>query len=644
MVQILPGFEAQLGKDIASIFDSVQNVIDPDYHLKEAVRQKVIADPTYAQNLANFAYNNPEIYKKMGLNKIGDVISGMSPDLKTVIDRATKGYVKEEMEKPDSELAKYSAQQKLFGTSQEDFRQNQIQTLQASANLAGTKKRNQALDYNLTQLGRESDRESLAQKAVTDAMNNYAGLEKADLPGLAKRLVSGKYQEGDSALVSQIYAVPGLREQWLLAVQHQKNLEEIEAKKQAIIEERKYTSQDSAVKAWLASDRAGNPTLWRKLMEDPETQQRYTDLMADPSIAETPEDLMLVQMGDSINAKQNGKNAEAIKQTITAMRNVFKDLGYLKGKLGDNFSVDDVKQSVDQLNTIFNLMNDKTGRMYLAKINPRITEHLIAADEESDPIQIIDLSTGQVVDPGEVGVIASGSPSYRAALEAVKKFQSDTTTPPDTTGGEGSDTTKTPPDTTLLKPAARDTTTPPPKKFTRMGPPVDSATRVAIQTAEAKRTANRAKFVADSTKAAADRAAANKKLVEDKAKAAKEKADSVANAARQNATAAKARAEAAKDNRDEATKAYEAMQAKQQKNKTVTASKKEEVEGVDMDTVDQAVRFLGQNILIRSPAGYMVQDTEQQIFRVKSSQTLNRKEKRLVLRRLGIDPDKAGIP
>ena len=278
MVQVLPGFAPQVGQNIASILGSIGNVIDPDYEVKQQIKQKVLADPAYAQQLANFAYANPDAYKKMGMGKLGDIIGEISPDLKAVMQEAQKGFVAKAAKDVKPELEKEAGQQALYGRTEADLRKDQLGEIQAGVNIALARQRMKMGDQEIYENDRKIQQLDLAGKAIEDATANYTTNKNINLGTLANDFIAGK---ANTDLVGQVMSTPQL------AGQFSQYLDIIKEKRRLQQQKDLYYYQHGMQRKTIAQDmflrtRAGTPEMWEKYMTDDKTQKRLSELIADP--------------------------------------------------------------------------------------------------------------------------------------------------------------------------------------------------------------------------------------------------------------------------------------------------------------------------------------------------------------------------
>lgn len=403
MVQVIQGFAPQIGENIASIVDAFQNAIDPDYQVRKLIRQKAMSDPNYAQSLANFAYTNPDVYKKLGLGKIGDVIGSISPDLKTVMQEAQKGYVQEAAKNPNKELATSAGQTALYGKDEATLRKEKNDEILAGVNIATARQRiklnEQSIKENETKL-KDLD---LYEQGVNKALANYPELQQLDLGKVADSFLKG---EADASLMTQIESVPQLKTAFTQMVQAKLQRRQLEF---GLMEaqyrrgaERRTIAQDMFVRT-----RAGTPALWDKYMNDPATQKRLFDLTADPKIAATPEDQQLLNMYNAISEKQIGKNSSLVKTLIPAANRLI-----LQSKTKDA----DLQSIVNQLNVIYQQLGEATGDYYQANVTTektKNTSHWWQPNNSKDQarLKIIDLRSMEEVQPSQATVSASGAPA-----------------------------------------------------------------------------------------------------------------------------------------------------------------------------------------------------------------------------------------
>lgn len=401
MVQVLPGFDQQLGQNLAGIVDAVNNVVDPNYQVKKLIQQKALADPQYAQSLANFAYVNPGIYKKMGLNKIGDVIGSISPDLQTVMQEAQKGFVAAEAAKPSSqELQKAGAQQKLYGMTDVELQNQQLQNVAAGVNIALAKQRGTLQEQSIQENQKKLQELDLAGKGIEDAIGNYPQLKGVKLAGLASDFIAGK---ADSNIISQVFSTPQLAKPFQDLINLE--MERLRLRNQLYVAQYVH-GKDIDEQMWLRSNGVGTPDLWQKYRTDPATQEKLAQLVADPKSAKTPEDQMLLAMHNSINEKQNGANAKAIAQANVAMMRTLAQ-SRLPGA--------DLQALSNQLNVTFQQLAEKTGDSYFASpsVDTLVTQkNRIFPDKKriTPGIKVVDAATGQPVDINAIIARSSGAP------------------------------------------------------------------------------------------------------------------------------------------------------------------------------------------------------------------------------------------
>lgn len=404
MVQVLPGFAPQLGQDIASIFQSVQHVIDPDFQVKEAIRQKALADPNYAQTLGNFAYSNPEVYKRLGLGKIGDVIGGISPDLKTVMEEAQKGYVSKMAKTPNETLAKEAGQRAVYGTTEQEVRMNELKEVSAGLNIALARQRGTLNDQQIQEGNRTLQQLDLQAKGIEDATANYPALKDVKLGALADSFLAGN---ADGNLLSQIYSTPQLAKpfQELLEIKRY----QMQFRNQLRVAE--YTHglnrRSLAEELTLRSGGIGTPEMWNKYMSDPTFKDRMFQLAADPKSATTPQDQMILQMYNSISAKQMGANAKAANQAMAATYKIL---------LRNKNSQMTPEEAVAALNVTFDQLAEQTGDTYEARVTTGKTKDTSKwyqrnNSRDTKSLEIIDKKTGRPVEPGDIAVSSSGVPN-----------------------------------------------------------------------------------------------------------------------------------------------------------------------------------------------------------------------------------------
>lgn len=404
MVQVLPGFAPQVGQDIASIFNSIQHVIDPDFQVKEAIRQKALSDPNYAQQLGNFAYSNPEVYKKLGLGKVGDVIGSISPDLKSVMEEAQKGYVAKMAKNPNEKLATEAGQRAIYGTTEQEVRMNELKEVSAGLNIALARQRGTLNDQQIQEGNRTLEQLDLQAKGINEATANYPQLKGVNLGQLADNFLAGKV---DGNVLSQIYSTPQLAKpfQELLEIKRY----QMQFRNQLRVAEYSHglNRRSLAEELTLRSGGIGTPEMWDKYMSDPATKDRMFQLAADPKSAKTPQDQMLLQMYNSISAKQMGANAKAANQAMAATYKIL---------LRNKNSLMTPEEAVAALNITFDQLSEQTGDTYQAQVVSGKTKdtskwYQRSNSRDTKTIQIIDTKTGKPVEPGDIAVSSSGVPN-----------------------------------------------------------------------------------------------------------------------------------------------------------------------------------------------------------------------------------------
>lgn len=408
MVQVLPGFAPQVGQNLASIVGAIQNVVDPDYELKKMIKQKVLSDPSYAQSLGNFAFSNPELYKKLGLGKIGEVIGDISPDLKTVMQEAQKGFIAEASKNPNKDLAKQAGQSALYGKTEAELRMEQQREVQAGLNIAIAKQTQGLNDQRLREGEMQLEKLELGRKGILEATANYEQLKGLDLGKIVEDAFDGK---ADSGVMSQLWSIPQMQGPL-------NELFEIERARRSLRNQLTVAQYGRSLqRRGLAEEmvlrtRTGTVDLWTKYMSDNATQERLAALVADPKIANTAQDQMLLQMFNAMNEKQNGTNARTAAQ---AMQRVVT----LQGQsLRPNA---DLNAIANQMNVNYQALGEATGNYYTAEVVEETKEGPArmwglrkGIESKRRRIVVKDIVTGEEVEPSRAVVKASGAPASNA--------------------------------------------------------------------------------------------------------------------------------------------------------------------------------------------------------------------------------------
>lgn len=373
MVTYVPGFGEQLAPAMAQIASALQQIIDPNKGLREAVQTAVAKDPTLLQSLADANARTPGILRALGLGSVGDAISSVPESTAATIERKTskqrvaqaetQTVINTDVLNKALELVQsgdptsIEAAAKLLGSLTPTERRLQG----AQADVAESKARVQAAAEPAQIKAAQLDYtdQTIREQVLNNAVKNIEGLGTINFQDVAKDMLAGKQPKN----LLQIMSIPEAR----TALQQSLNALEFQ-RRDATDRYRMSLGSDnfwlqSAFNMYRTTGGSGSLQAWMSYLADPEVRKKAADLSEQDRNSLNTNERDLVDVANSVDvmdAKARSTQALSINRGITAQEAVIAEA------IDHGEDISTIQRHVSDLNDLLQSKSVYTGRLYTA--------------------------------------------------------------------------------------------------------------------------------------------------------------------------------------------------------------------------------------------------------------------------------------
>lgn len=405
----------QIAKSLSSLGSSIGHIANPQLEWHQKIRDAIAQNPEITQHLADFAYQNPDTFKQYA--------GVLPPDVMKLVGNTTPsfGAFKEHFARVG--LSKMTDQEKTdistaraFGTTvhgmKEEEKAGVVSTQtpeQVAPDIASQGAAKEMLGARPKEAIAQDTTAQLHGELVQNTLDYYNGMTKEQRDKVAPLgipdLMADRHFQEEMDYRERVFAARDKDR----VKDSQDRLEEADAI---------HMSQLTG---------AGDPKTWRAFRDDPQMQQRASDLASGKIVSQTPDDQKLLQvyhanqqvgqMFDDKGVNQRAKLTAGYKRDIDMYMDKLSGKGRYKN---DGPPDDDVAGPlVDGLNNRFRSLASQGQPLYKATWGQ---EGKVLGISYGKKLHIKD-SRGQEVDPSKLGegVILDTSKLSPAAAEGYKR-------------------------------------------------------------------------------------------------------------------------------------------------------------------------------------------------------------------------------
>lgn len=176
MVQILPGADAFLAPALTSLVQSIGQMYDPGYAMREALKKQVAINPALAQQLTDMLRNNPAMGAQLGLGQFGNTLAAGPESTGQMVDNAMRPAMQTALADPTNTM--FRANTAVAGTTPGGITSDQFKQLTAQAGINYAQKNPQETESiaatGKSQAGNAIERSTAAEAGIQTAISQEA--------------------------------------------------------------------------------------------------------------------------------------------------------------------------------------------------------------------------------------------------------------------------------------------------------------------------------------------------------------------------------------------------------------------------------------------------------------------------------------